>query len=124
MRGADLSETHQFNFNGHVCGYSLGNSVRSSRCQWERQANLNPYWMGCVGVEGPCTGGQSCHLEPRWPNWLSGAKSGSYPCSAARFAGFPDLDFFLGGICLFILGMAGIPGIGGIPGGMPPPFRI
>jgi len=39
-----------------VCGYSLGDSVRSSLCQWERQANLNPYWMGCGGVEGPSQG--------------------------------------------------------------------
>ena len=48
------------------------------------------------------------------------AKLGAgYACSAARLAGLPDFDFFLTGPALFILGRAGIPGMAGIPGGIP-----
>ncbi len=67
------------------------------------------------GVEGPVTGGQSCHVSPSIQNQeLS---------STALLAGFPDRDFFLAGGAAF-LGIAGIPGTPGgraIPAGMPTP---
>jgi hypothetical protein len=70
------------------------------------------------GVEGPVTGGQSCHVSPSIQNQeLS---------STALLAGLPDRDFFLAGGAAFFA-MGGIPGIPGgraIPAGAPPPFRI
>jgi hypothetical protein len=70
------------------------------------------------GVEGPVTGGQSCHVNLSIQNQeLS---------STALLAGFPDRDFFFAGGAAF-LGMGGIPGTPGgrpIPAGIPPPFRI
>ncbi len=70
------------------------------------------------GVEGPVTGGQSCHGSPAIQNQeLS---------SAARLAGLPERDFFLAGGATWrgAAGIAGIPGGMAIPGGIPPPFRI
>ena len=80
--------------------------------------------MDVSGVEGPVTGGQSCHVSAPIQNQEFS--------STALLAGFPERDFFFGGVEGFLplegiegmAGIAGTPGGRAMPPGMPPPFLI